>query len=101
MITITLNNLSFEIRSFSRHTQYTLDTIDSHGQFEIIDGVAELPKIKSLINVPIISLIIKKDNEIIYDMGTITANIECVDELLNGEAIDIDVHLQFLYKLNV
>lgn len=96
MATIILNNsLEFEFSDYIRNTYFNNDGITSEGYINNIKGNNISVQLYELSEETITSIQIKKDNEIIYTLPNINANLTNINEGYNGERVYINIALRF------
>ena len=96
MITLTLNNTTFNLNSFSRTTYFDGETITSNGYVNVANEGTAIADLHDLAEEDITSFIIKKDNTTIYDTGTINAHFSSIEESLNNDDIYIGANIKFV-----
>ena len=96
MAKIYLNEAEYTVRSFSRSTSFVNNTINSYGYCSLERGTENANDIYALALSPITSLIIKTDDdELIYDAGQISAQINNIDEVLEQDHINLSMNIRF------
>ena len=92
MITITFNEEVFPLIEFSRNTYLSEGQVESN-IYCSLESSAIAP-LYDLFQVDITSIIIKRDNVIIYDAGNTTSHLLNVSENLNEGRITTSVNLR-------
>lgn len=96
MVKLVFNtNNEFNVTAFNRNTTFNGEEISSSAYCNITYTSENSATLHELALSPITSIQIKKDNEVIYDAGNITARITYIDETLNTDFIAINLNLQF------
>ena len=96
MATIIFNgDLEFEFNEYSRNTYFNGESINSDGYVNNIKGANVGAELSTFGNEPITSLQIKKDDEIIYNLPNIDANLTSINEGYNGERMYTNIALHF------
>ena len=95
MNTISLNSIDFNLNSFSRNT-YLKEPSDIQSIAYInISSPYNPNDLMTLTQNPITSLIIKHDDEVIYTLSDLNAQIISMDENFNTDKINVNINLQF------
>ncbi len=96
MAKIILNNDEFDFLGYNRNIYLNGEDIVSTGYISSISGDNLDSKLNILMQETIESIIIKKDNDIIYSINNLNAKIVSIDESYNGDdAINTNLNLQF------
>lgn len=96
MYTLILNETNFQINSFGRNTYFQEDgSYTSNGYMNFVNSNNLAATLHALAQEPITSLIIKLNNEVVYNAGEINARIQSIDENLNGDTMNINLNIQF------
>ena len=96
MITLTLNQMTFNLNSFSRTTYFDGENISSNGYINVANEGTAVADLHNLAETDITSFVIKKDNTTIYDTGTIDAHFSSIEESLNNEDIYLSANIKFV-----
>ena len=92
MSTIILNETELEFQGYNRHTYYDAnDGVISNAYINMINGENTLASITALTKEIITSIKIKKDNEIIYELSNLNAQIQSSDESYDGNYVNINI----------
>lgn len=89
---IKFNDVEFEVESYSKNTYFN-NELSSNGNCSIITD--DMDALNALANVPITSLQILHDGEVIYNLHDINAKIDNINEYLSGDRMSINVNLIF------
>lgn len=89
---IKFNDVEFEVESYSKNT-YFHEELSSNGNCSIITD--DMDALHALAEVPITSLQILHDGEVIYNLHDINAKIDNINEYLSGDRMSINVNLIF------
>ena len=89
---IKFNDVEFEVESYSKNT-YFHEELSSNGSCSIITD--NMDALNALAEVPITSLQILHDGEVIYNLHDINAKIDTINEYLSGDRMSINVNLIF------
>ena len=89
---IKFNDIEFEVESYSKNT-YFHEELSSNGNCSIITD--DMDALNALAEVPITSLQILHDGEVIYNLHDINAKIDTINEYLSGDRMSINVNLIF------
>lgn len=85
MAKIIFNNEEFQFGGYNRNIYFSNDTITSTGYVNMITGENVANRLQELMNDPITSIAIKKDDDtIIYSLDNLQAQITNIDESFNG-----------------
>lgn len=95
MITITLNNKTFEVVNFNRNTQFNGETILDHGYCSIKYQENISQDVRNLAAETITSMVFHNNSDLLYDFGTINCKITSIDETLMGEQMNINLNFEF------
>ena len=95
MNTIKFNNAEFEVESYSK-TTYFNNALSSNASCSIITN--DIDTLNALAIEPITSLQILHEGEVIYNLHDINAKIDSINEYLNGNRMNINVSLNFLFE---
>ena len=94
MNTMILNDVSFPVAYFSRQTHFDGQALSSNAYINLT-APFDAQAIIALGQETITSLIIKHDNETIYELNDIEARIVSFDENLNENTINANINIQF------
>ena len=89
---IKFNDVEFEVESYSKNT-YFHEELSSNGNCSIITD--DMDALHALAEVPITSIQILHDGEVIYNLHDINAKIDNINEYLSGDRMSINVNLIF------
>lgn len=89
---IKFNDVEFEVESYNKNT-YFHEELSSNGNCSIITD--NMDALNALAEVPITSLQILHDGEVIYNLHDINAKIDNINEYLSGDRMSINVNLIF------
>lgn len=95
MNTIKFNDAEFEVESYSKSTYFN-NELSSSASCSIITN--DLDALNALAMAPITSLQILHEGEVIYNLHDINAKIDNINEYLNGNRMNINVNLNFLFE---
>lgn len=95
MIKIVLNNEEFEISAFNRNTYISDGNVISRAYVTLANTANAVSDVHALAAATITSLLIKNEEETIYNAGTINAHISSIDESLVGTAINVGLNIEF------
>lgn len=85
MAKIIFNNEEFQFGGYNRNIYFSNDTITSTGYVNMITGTNVANRLQELMNDPITSIVIKKDDDtVIYSLDNLQAQITNIDENFNG-----------------
>ena len=93
MNVIKINNTEFGVINYNKVTYFGGETISSSASCTItVEDIADL---NALAEVPITSIQIYHDEELIYNLQNITARFDNINEWLNEDHMDISVNIIF------
>ncbi len=96
MATMIFNDtLEFEFNDYSRNTYFNGSSITSEGQINGILGANISTELDDFANVPITSIQIKKEDEIVYSLQDINATLASINEGYNGSNVYTNITLHF------
>lgn len=96
MTKILLNNKELEVISFNRNTSTTENGIFGNAFISLVPGGMNATIIHQLIKEPnITSLVLIKDDEVIYNAGEINATITSINETLTEDGMNLIVNIDF------
>lgn len=95
MTTMILNSIEFEFAFYNRNTYFSGANITSTANINQIKGDNIAEKLTALAQETITSLKIKKDNEIIYSLENLNAQIQSFDESFDGEVFNVNLNINF------
>lgn len=95
MTKLILNDKEFEVISFNRSTYLNDNELVSNASALLVSTEECITNIHSIFDTHITTIKIKKDNEIIYNAGTIDASITVINESLMGEEVNISINIDF------
>ena len=100
MNTLILNGLSntpFTLLNYNRNTSFDVDSheMTSIAYFDIANTTGASQQLENIGRNGITNLLIKHDNENIYNLANINANITTISESLYGDTINITVSVTF------
>ena len=93
MIKIKLNNYECEINSYNRNTSIMEDNISSNANITVINGEAE--ELNALLGTDIESIEITIDEDKIYDLKNLNAEINTINEYLSGDSMIYNIGIIF------
>lgn len=96
MATMIFNDtLEFEFNDYSRNTYFNGNSITSEGYINGILGANISTELDDFANVPITSIQIKKEDEIVYSLQDINATLASINEGYNGSNVYTNITLRF------
>ena len=90
---IKLNNTEFEIENYNKNTYFNDGNITSNANCTII--VSDMATLNALASDPITSIQIYHDDNLIYNLANIDAEIENITEWLNFDKMSIGINIKF------
>ena len=98
MITIKLNNYECQIDNYNRNTSITEGNFSSNAYASIVNG--DVNELNALIGTTITSIEIYSNENKIYDLQNISAEIVSINEYLSGEQINYNINMIFRQSEN-
>ena len=98
MITIKLNDYECQIDNYNRNTSISEGNFSSNGYASIVNG--DVNELNALLGTSITSIEIYSNEEKIYDLKNISAEINSINEYLSGERIAYNVSMIFRQSNN-
>ena len=92
---IVLNNVEIPIDSFSRNTSLSDGVVYSNAMVSINNDMDYSDELQDLIKAPITSLKLKVDDEIVYNLENINAQITSINENLYANGMNINLNIIF------
>ena len=93
MNTIKLNNVTLELESYGRSTSFNGAEMESNANCDVI--TSNINALFELAQLPITTLQIYHDNNLVYDLQNINCVIASISEFFNGERMNISLSLKF------
>lgn len=96
MTKIKLNNYECEIDSYSRNTNISDGNINSSSYVNVLNG--NVDELNALLGTTITSIEIYIDNDKIYELHNINAEVNSLNEYLSGDRMTYNLNLTFKFN---
>lgn len=96
MTKIKLNNYECEIDSYNRNTNISDGNINSSGYINVPNG--NVDELNALLGTTITSIEIYIDNDKIYELHNINAEVSSLNEYLSGDRMTYNLNLTFKFN---
>lgn len=96
MTQIKLNDYVCEIDSYNRNTTISGGVLSSNGYINLVNGNAS--ELNELLGTPVTDIEITVDNEKIYELHDIDAEINSMNEYLSGNRMAYNLNIVFNFN---